>query len=53
MFPVLNARIRNRSRWNIGSATLVSTQANSARTAIPPKMPASTQGLVHPVGWPP
>ena len=53
MFPAVNARILKRPRRNIGSCTLVSTQANSTRTAIPPKMAARTLGLVHPVGWPP
>ena len=51
--PAVNARIRNRLSRNIGSGTLVSTQANSTSSAIPPKIAASTQGLVHPVGWPP
>jgi hypothetical protein len=53
MFPAVNARILNRPSRNIGASTLVSTQANSTRMAIPPKMAASTLGLVHPVGWTP
>src|SRR6202044_2660830 len=52
MLPAVNARILNRSSRNIGCATLVSTQPNRIRMAIPPKMPASTQGLVHPGGGP-
>jgi hypothetical protein len=53
MFPAVNARIPNRFRRNIGSATLVSTQVNRIRTTMPPKMAVSTQGLVQPVGCPP
>jgi len=53
MFPAVNARIRNKSSRNIGSGTLVSTQPNRISTAIPPNMPASTQGLDQPVGLPP
>ena len=53
MLPAVNARTLNSPSRNIGAATLVSTQQNRTRTAIPPKMPVSTHGLVHPVGWPP
>ena len=53
MLPAVKARILNRLSRNIGCGTLVSTQANSTRMATPPKIPASTQGLVQPVGWPP
>ena len=53
MLPAVNARIRNRLSRNIGCGTLVSTQTNSPRMAMPPKMAASTHGLVQPVGWPP
>ena len=53
MLPAVKARIRNSPSRNIGAATLVSTQPNSTRIAIPPKMPVSTQGLVQPVGCPP
>ena len=53
MLPAVKARIRNRPSRNIGCGTLVSTQANRARMAIPPKTAVSTKGLVHPVGWPP
>ena len=53
MLPAVNARTLNRLSRNIGAGTLVSTQQNTTRMAIPPKMPASTQGLVQPVGWPP
>jgi len=53
MLAAVNARTRKRPSRNMGAATLVSTQANRTSTAIPPKMAASTYGLVHPVGCPP
>jgi len=53
MFPAANARIRNRPIRNIGSAIFVSSTQNPASSAIPAAMPPSTNGLVHPVGWPP
>src|SRR5215475_11345372 len=38
---------------NIGSATFVSTTQNTTSSATPPMRPASTQGFVQPVEWPP
>jgi len=47
--PAQNARMRNRLRWNIGSATLVSMMQKAASRPMPPNTPASTHGLPHPV----
>ena len=51
--PKANARIRNNDSRNSGSATFVSTTAKITSSATPPKMAASTDGLVQPIGWPP
>ncbi len=51
--PAVKARMRNRLSWNIGSAILVSTTPNTTSRATPPISPASTQGLVQPMVWPP
>ena len=53
MLPQVKARILNSPSWNIGDGTLVSTQANSARVAMPPKIAVSTHGFDQPVGLPP
>ena len=51
--PAVKARMRNRLSWNIGSAILVSMTPKTASNATPPIRPASTQGFVQPIVWPP
>src|SRR6266542_1996308 len=51
--PAANARLRNRSRWNIGSALRRSTTQKATSVSTPPTTPASTHGLVQPVDCPP
>jgi hypothetical protein len=53
MLPALKARIRKRSRRNMGSATLDSTTQKAASRATPPRRHESTNGLVHPMVCPP
>ena len=53
MLPAVNGRIRNRARWNIGSATRVSITQKIASTASPPPIRPSTSGLVQPIVCPP
>ena len=45
--------MRNSDRRNIGWGTLVSMIPKATRMATPPKISASTTGLVHPMVWPP
>jgi hypothetical protein len=45
--------MRNSRRSNIGDATRVSIQVKTPSSAAPPISPASTQGLVQPITWPP
>ena len=52
-FPAANARILNRLIRNIGSGIFVSMIPKMISSAAPPISPASTQGLVQPVAWPP
>ena len=47
--PALKARMRKSDRRNIGSGTLVSMIPKATRMARPPKISASTTGLVHPI----
>ena len=49
--PNVKARMRNRGRRNIGSATRRSTAANATRNAAPAPSSASTRGLLQPVAW--
>ena len=51
--PAEKARMRKRDRRNIGCATLVSMIPKTTRMAMPPKISASTMGLVHPMVCPP
>ena len=51
--PAAKARILNSLSWNIGSGTLVSMIPNAHSSPPPAASPASTHGLVHPVGRPP
>ena len=50
--PAANARILNRSRWNMGSATLIS-MAEDEQEGAAADIPASTGGPPHPIVWPP
>ncbi len=52
-FPALKARMRNSESRNIGWATLVSMIPKTTRIASPPRISASTTGLVQPMVWPP
>jgi hypothetical protein len=49
----VNARIRNKRSWNIGSAIRFSTTQKITSTTAPPISVASTNGLVHPIVCPP
>ena len=49
MLPAVNARIRNRLSWNIGSAILVSITANTASRAAPPISSPRTDGFAQPM----
>ena len=51
--PAEKARIRKRESLNIGSFTLVSTKPKKISTSTPPKISASTFGLVQPMECPP
>ena len=49
MFPAVNARIRNRSRRNIGCSTRVSMKQKTISSSKPPPISAITFGLVQPM----
>ena len=49
MLPAANARMRKRSRWNIGSSTRVSITQNTTSSAMPPSSIDRTNGDVHPI----
>ncbi len=49
--PAVNARILNRDRRNIGSATRCSMSAKAASRTTPPARQPSTNGLVQPMVW--
>ena len=51
--PQAKARILNSEIRNSGSATFVSTKPKITSRATPPKMAASTDGFVQPIGCPP
>ncbi len=53
MLPAVKARMRNRSMWNIGSATRVSITTKASSSSTPTISSVSTAGLVHPIVWPP
>ena len=47
--PAVNARMRNRLSWNIGSAILVSITTNAASSAAPPDSRPRTAGFAQPM----
>ena len=49
MLPAAKARIRNRPRLNMGSATRVSITAKAASNAHPAASSAMTSGLPQPI----
>jgi hypothetical protein len=51
--PKVKARMRNRARRNIGSATRLSITKNAISEAAAQASRISTRGLPHPVGDPP
>ena len=51
--PKVKARMRNRARRNIGSATRLSMTAKAISEVTAPAISTSTRGLAHPVGAPP
>ncbi len=51
--PAEKARMRKRERRNIGCFTRVSTIPKTMRTSTPPRISASTFGLVQPIDCPP
>ena len=53
MLPAVKARMRKRSRRNIGSATRSLDDAEDASRASPPTSTAITIGFVQPMVWPP
>ena len=52
MLPAVNALIRNKLSWNIGSAILLSMTQNAASSSTPPASRPITSGLVQPMAWP-
>ena len=52
MLPAVNALIRNKLSWNIGSAILRSMTQNTTSSSTPPPSRPITSGLVQPMAWP-
>jgi hypothetical protein len=52
MQPAVNALIRNKLSWNIGSAILLSMTPNAMSRTTPPASRPITAGLAHPMLWP-
>ena len=52
MLPAVNALIRNKLSWNIGSAILLSMTPNAMSRSRPPASRPITVGLVQPMPWP-
>ena len=53
MLPAVKARIRKRDSRNIGSGERVSMTQKAASSMTPPDSSPITEGLVHPMVWPP